>query len=256
MKIQFIWCWKIWKSILKILLKKQKKENIFIETKTKITKASLKKEYKIQVWLNNTVNIVFLLVKPQHFNEINFSIFNKNIVYISFIAWISIKNISKKVISNNIIRVMPNTPILVWKGVIWYFINKDVENKYIDFFIKTFNKYSKLINCKTEDKINKITAISGSGPAYYYYFTEILKNKAVKYWFSKKESEDIVYNTFIWSAILLEKSFLRVERLRENVTSKWWTTEEAIKELEINNFKNNISNAIDKAYLKAKEISK
>ena len=268
MKIQFIWCWKMWEVILQNLLKIEKSENIFIETKTEVSKKNLQKKYWVNIWINKNAEIIFLLTKPQQFEKINFEIFWENKIYFSFMAGVKVEKISKKTKSTYLIRAMPNTPILVWKWVIWYFVNnysaevlvaKSVVLQnlhYLDYFIKIFSKNSELIKCETEDKIDKITALSGSWPAYYYFITEILQQKAIEFWFSKTEAEIISNNTFIWASKLLEKSsrynLWIVSTLRKNITSKWWTTEKAINIFEENGLWKKFIEWIDGAYERAK----
>ena len=257
-KIQFIWCWKMWEVILQNLLEIEKPENVYIETKTSISKNNLKNKYWINIWTNKNAEIIFLLTKPQQFEELNFEVFGENKIYFSFMAWVNIEKISKKTKSTNIIRAMPNTPMLVWKGVIWYFVNLWVEMKYIDYFIEIFSKNSKLIKCETEDKIDKITALSGSWPAYYYFITEILQQKAIEFWFSEIESEIIANNTFIWASELLEKSSRGnswiTSTLRKNITSKWGTTQKAIETFEKNGLQEKFIEWIEEAYKRAKNL--
>ena len=273
MKIQFIWCGKMWEVILQNLLKIEKSENIFIETKTEVSKKNLQKKYWVNIWINKNAEIIFLLIKPQQFEKINFEIFWENKIYFSFMAGINVEKISKKTKSTNLIRAMPNTPMLVWKWVIWYFVNnystevlvgknavlnsKDVallHLYYLDYFIKIFSKNSKLIKCETEDKIDKITALSGSWPAYYYFITEVLQQKGIEFWFSETEAEIIANNTFIWASKLLEKSWEKVKKLRKNITSKWGTTEKAISIFEENGLWKKFIEWIDGAYERAKNI--
>ncbi len=281
MKIQFIWCGKMWEVILQNLLEVEKKENIWIETKTDISKNNLAKKYWVNVWINKKSKIIFLLVKPQQFKKLDFEKFWENKIIFSFMAGVNVKKISEKLKTKKIIRAMPNTPMLVWKWVVWYFVNMyiedainghlykddiDVKNKkyvfskhlyndYKNYFRKIFSKNSSLIKCETEDKIDKITALSGSGPAYYYFITEILKQKAVEFWFTKEESEEIANNTFIWASELLKKSWEKVEILRKNITSEWWTTQKALETFEKNWFWEKFKEGIEEAYKRARTLT-
>jgi pyrroline-5-carboxylate reductase len=77
MQIQFIWCGKMWEVILQNLLEIEKSENIYIETKTLVTKNNLKHKYWVNIWINKNAEITFLLMKPQQFSEMNFERFWK-----------------------------------------------------------------------------------------------------------------------------------------------------------------------------------
>lgn len=256
MQIQFIWCWNMWEIILQSIISSWYNiKNIFIKTKTEEKEIELKKLYNINTWLNSESDIIILAIKPKQFHELDLSIFKKDILVISIMAWISIDKIKSKINCAKIIRTMPNTPMSVWKWVIWYIETSSVTNKEKDFFIQTFLKNWKLIECKNEDEINKITALSWSWPAYFYYFTEIIKQKAMEMWFNEEQATIISNNTFIWASNLLEKSNLEVERLRQNITSPWGTTEKAIETFKRNWFKKCITDAIDNAYNKAKDLN-
>ena len=230
-------------------------QNITIKTKREEKEQILKEKYNINIWIDNNSDILILAIKPKQFNELDLSKFSNNILIISIMAWISINKIKEKNNSKKIIRTMPNTPMSVWKWVIWYIKTSEVIESEDVFFTKTFKKTWILIECISEDEIDKITALSWSWPAYYYYFTEIINDKAIQMWFSEDIARQISDNTFIWAAKLLEKSKLNPEELRNNITSPWGTTEKAIETFKSNWFRKSTTDAIDNAYKKAKELN-
>lgn len=245
----------MWEIILNSIIKSKIKCEIYIKTRTMEKENMLKEKYKVNLWINKDADIVILAIKPNQFKEINLNIFNKNTIIISIMAGISIKKIKEKSLSDKIIRTMPNTPSLVWKWIIWYTATNNILKNEIQLFKKLFSKTWKTIALNNEDEINKITALSWSWPAYYYYFTEAIINIAKEMGLSKDISKIIWYNTFFWAWALLEKSNLDIETLRKNITSPWWTTQKAIEIFESNNFKNSIEKAIKWAYKKAKELN-
>lgn len=256
MKIQFIWCWNMWEIILQSFISIWVDiHNITIKTKSKEKENILKEKYKVNIWIDNNSDILILTIKPKQFYELDLSKFSNNILIISIMAWISINKIKEKINSDKIIRTMPNTPMSVWKWVIWYIKTVEVTDNESNFFSKTFNNTWIPIECKNEDEIDKITALSWSWPAYYYYFTEIIKDKAIEMWFSEDIARQISDNIFIWAASLLEKSNLYPEELRTNITSPWGTTEKAIETFKSNWFKKSTTDAIDHAYKRAKELN-
>lgn len=256
MKIQFIWYWNMWEIILKSIISNWcNSKDISIKTKSNEKEVLLNKKYKIITWIKNNPDILILAIKPKQFNEIDFSIFSGNFLIISIMAWISIDRIKTKIKTNKIIRTMPNTPMSIWKWVIWYLKTSTITNEELIFFTKIFKENWILIECKNENEIDKITALSWSWPAYFYYFTEIIKNKAINMWFSEKDAKIISNNTFIWAAILLEKSNLEIVQLRKNITSPWGTTEKAIEKFKTNWLEKCITDAIDSAYEKAKNLN-
>ncbi len=254
MKVQFIWCGKMGEIILQLVLQQEKKENIWVKTWTELSQKRLEKRYWVHSWREEKVDIVLLLIKPQQFSQIDFSIFWKKIIYISCMAWVSTEVIYEHTGSENIIRAMPNTPLLAGKGVVWYFCTWWVREKYKVYFKKIFKKEAELVNCNSEDMIDRITALSWSGPAYFYFITEILQRKAQDLGFSSRESKLIAENTFIWAAELLYNSDEWVTQLRKNITSPWWTTQKAIETFEKNGIKEKIYKWIEAAYARAKEL--
>jgi len=247
----------MWKIILSSIIKNwTSPDNIFVSTKTENTQNMLVKKYNINIRKNIDSDIIILAVKPQNFNEINFEDFSPDALIVSIMAWVSIDKIDKVLCNSKIIKCMPNTPMSIWEWVIWYYINNWISWVRVNFIMNIFENIWKLIKVDSEDKIDMITSLSGSWPAYFYYFTEILKKKALEFWFSEKESIIIANNTLIWSAYLLDKSESSLENLRSNVTSKWWTTQKAIESFQNDWLENIFKKWIENAYQRAKTINK
>ncbi len=258
MKIQFIWCGNMWETILNSMIKNWiLNDDVYVKTNTEKTSNKIKEKYQVNIWENIDSDFLFLAVKPQQLDEIDLQKYNNNnLIIISVLAWTSVVKISEKNNNSKIIRCMPNLPISVWKWIIWYFSNTEIDENKNEFFTKTFNNMWELIKVNSEDKLDKITALSWSGPAYFYYFTEKLKEKAKKMWFSDDESMKIANNTFLWSALYFGNSDKSVYELKKQVTSKWWTTEFALKTFEAEWLQKILEKGIDSAYERAKGLSK
>ncbi|NUJ97905.1 pyrroline-5-carboxylate reductase [Candidatus Gracilibacteria bacterium] len=256
MIIQFIGCGNMGEIILnKVISQGMSVKNIYVKTKTQESEEKITHTYGVNIGLNSDADIVFLAIKPQQFLEMNDFIFPKNSLIISIMAGVTIDNINKKWSNKNIIRCMPNTAISNGNGVVGYFFSSNIEEKKMKFFINIFSKFGYILKLDNEDKINKITALSGSGPAYFYFLTQLLKQKALKFGFSEIEAVSIANNTFIGSAKLLENSSLSVEDLRKQITSKGGTTQKAIESFENNGFIDNFFDGIEKAYDRAKDLN-
>lgn len=257
MKIQFIWCGKIWEIILSSVLKYWiSKDDIYVVTSSKESADLISKKYQVNIWENINSDFLFLAIKPQQINDINLKQYvNKNLLIVSILAWTNIEKIFSKASTSKIIRCMPNLPVSVWKWVIWYFSSDEVSSDDKKIFMNIFSNLWEIIKLDSEDMIDKITALSGSGPAYFYYFTELLKQKAMSMGFSKTESEKIANNTFLWSALYFDGSNKSIEELKDQVTSKWGTTERALKTFEENWLKDILEKWIDGAYERARELS-
>ena len=105
-----------------------------------------------------------------------------------------------------------------------------------------------------EDKIDAVTALSGSGPAYVFMFIEALIVAGQKIGLSLEEAQILSYSTIYGSALLAENNTTSLDDLIKNVTSKGGTTEQGIKVLNDHNFKKIIQLATEAAYNRAKEI--
>lgn len=216
--------------------------------------------YKISLCNSNkelieNSEIIILAVKPQMMEEVlkdsfNKVSINKNLkkIIISIAAGVTLQKIENIIYSmvgdefkNNlpIIRVMPNTPSLAGMGMSGISLGslavKDdilISKKIIDSMGKSI-----IIN---EDMMNSVTAISGSGPAYFFYFIESLVNAGIELGFSKKDSFDLVFQTAKGAVALMEKTKEAPDELRKKVTSKGGTTEAALNSFIENRFQDTI----------------
>ena len=206
----------------------------------------------------DSVEFVLLAIKPQ--NLIDFcqqadkSLANK--VLISIMAGVSIAKIQQLTDSKKIIRSMPNLAVSVKNSVIGYLTTNFLDLKEKDKIKKIFDALGYSLELKSEDEIDKITALSGSGPAYYFYLTEILQQKAMNFGFNQEQAQKIAENTLIGSASLVKENNFDAKTWKQMVTSKGGTTEAALTEMEENDFAKIFEKAIDKAKNKATELNK
>lgn len=257
MQIQFIACGKMGEAFLKGFLKIWIKQNQISILEAYIPRIKeLKQNYPdINMNVNIDADVVILAIKPQQLHEINFSDFKQNPTILSMLAWSSTNTIQQYSKLENIIRCMPNLPLSIWQWAWWYFISWNPHTDHKNLIQKLFSQLGYFIQTNDEDTIDKITAISWSWPAYFLYFTQLLQQQAENLWFSANEAKNLAENTFIWTANLLKFSWLSAQQLKENVTSKWWTTEAALQVFEKEWLWKIINNASDSAYQKAKDLN-
>jgi len=183
---------------------------------------------------NKKINFVVLAIKPQQLNYIKNDILkfeDKNTVFISILAGKPVSWFKENIFSEiKIVRAMPNLPASISRGVTAIYCSSDIlpnEKLIIEELLSSIGKVSFVSN---EDQIDLITAISGSGPAYFFYLTEVLTEIAIDLGISKDDAINFAKNTFIGSAILLDSEKNNdVISLRKNVTSPGGTTEAALK---------------------------
>lgn len=200
-------------------------------------------------------DFIILAIKPQDGRETIEQIktfLHKKTVLISIMAGIPIKKLVHFSGHKKIVRMMPNLGLSVDKGIaVWKSVGlSGVEIKKARDFI---NKITENFEVKDEDIINKVTAISGSGPAYFFLLADSLVRACIHLGLSKKESRQLVEKTFSASAILGEGNDYSV--LIKKIASKKGTTEAALKVFQNENFSKIVKKAIESAYKRAKEIS-
>jgi len=229
------------------------KENLdFFTNKNCITSANAEE-------LIPDADIIILATKPQPLRDLlsewsNKKLFKKNVIILSIAAGISVSDIQKYSNILSVVRVMPNTPLLVGKGVSGYFISEEVAKKdeNIVFIEKMMNCFGFAVKCETEEKINAITALSGSGPAYFFRLLESMQEQGEAFGFTENESAQIALQTLLGAGFLAEQSLTNktdsFATLREKVTSKGGTTAAALDYFE----KNGLSSVFQGGMISAK----
>jgi len=204
--------------------------------------------------------VVLLAVKPQNMDEVlpeMGKIISANTLIISIAVGITSSFIVKKLgISNAaVVRAMPNTPALVGKGVTGLAKGEFATDAQLTIAKNLLEAVGKVV-VVNEDQIDVVAAASGSGPAYYFYVTELLIDAAVAHGLTRDVAQVLVENTFVGSSALFENSDDDVIELRKKVTSPKGTTQAAIEFLESKDLKSIWQNALGAAIKRAEEISK
>lgn len=208
-----------------------------------------------------TYDSIIIATKPNNYVEIledlkNHIVVNEKILIISILAGIKIKKIQNIIGSVPIIRAMPNIAASVAEGMTALTGNKKITNDKIDTANMIFQSIGNKIWLEDEGQMDSFTAISGSGPAYFFYFTECLHKIAIDEGFSEDVAKQISEQIMIGSGKLIKDSNIDVVQLRENVTSPNGTTEAALKVLcDDDGLLSKLREAIEKAKKRSIEIS-
>ncbi len=174
---------------------------------------------------------------------------------ISIAAGIKISFIEKRVKKTMpIIRVMPNLPILIGEGMSVYCISKTVSKEDEKIAEEIFGSVGKVLKLE-EDKLDAVTALSGSGPAYVFYMLEAMIEAGIELGLTEEQSKTLSVQTIIGAAKMIEKGE-DPAILRKKVTSPKGTTEAALKVLMDTKWKEALIQAIKKAEQRSKELSK
>ena len=203
-------------------------------------------------------DLIFLMVKPKDYksilNEINKFDLKKTIL-VSFMAGITHDQI-KDNIKNDVavIRCMTNISISNIKSYIFYF-SKSLGRNNTKILQDFFSQFSKLKKCHIESDIDKLTALYGSGPAYYVYFNKIIYESFIQMGYSKKDSKKYSDNLLEGAAELIKDSN-DSDHIIDTISSKGGTTEAALLEFKKNKISQVLSKGIIQAYKKSKNILK
>ena len=204
-------------------------------------------------------DLIILAVKPQDIKLLfeNIKPFvDPQQVFISIMAGVTIKTISTALGVKKVIRAMPNLPAQVGMGMTAFTSTDDVTRIELVMVQNLLNTTGKTVYVDTEKLIDSTTAISGSGPAYVYYFMDAMMTAAKQLGFSNSEAELLVSQTFKGAVDLYNKSDLTCEEWIAKVSSKGGTTEAAIKSYRDNKVHKDIIDGAKAAFNRALELGK
>lgn len=204
-------------------------------------------------------DIIFIAVKPYHaedlFRKINKLVTGDQLL-ISIMAGITIKTIKDTTGLTKIIRAMPNLPAQVGKGLTSYVASPEVSRIELLAIESLLDTTGKSILVKDENFIDASTGISGSGPAYVFYFMQSMMEAALQMGFSPNVSKVLVAQTFTGAIELFNQNTLSPNSWMEKVASKGGTTRAALNSMEDNNVGELIKEAAFAAFDRAVELGK
>ena len=265
-KIGFIGCGNMGGAILKVLVRNKvfSAKSLFACDADKKKLKTLCSQTKVNAVddfekLLLKVDVVILGVKPQSIAALAESVHKtayENKLFISILAGTTISRL-KKLFGNKarFIRTMPNLGLMQGAGMTA--ISKDRSAKPGDLKIaeSVFSACGEIVNVP-EIKLNAVTAVSGSGPAYYFYLTELLIQEGVKQGLKKTDAEILAKMTALGSSVVMTNETLSPGELRARVTSPGGTTRAAMDCLTKKEFSRIFSSAITAAVKRSIELSK
>lgn len=207
-------------------------KNIFVYDISESALNKMKTELKItaEVSAENVLqksDIIFFAVKPFVMRDVLSGLkgkFKNNQLVVSIAAGISTKTIEEYTEGNPVIRVMPNTPALVKEGMSAVCRGKYANEEHADIVCQIFNSLGKAIK-EDEKNIDAITAVSGSGPAYFYCFINEFAKAGEKYGLNKDTALLLAAQTALGSAKMIMETGVSPEELIKNVTTPGGCTE-------------------------------
>lgn len=183
-------------------------------------------------------DIILLGMKPQQFETFATSVsefLTKDTLVISLLAGTEIEKLSQKLNTTRVIRLMPNTPTLVGRGVIPYVFSESIKREDKELLQKWLHDSSKLIAMKSEDQLDRVMAISASGPGIIFDIAEIMYQKLLSDKVGEKEARLIVSELIAGVGELMLSEEESFAQMRDRVTSKGGVTEASLNVLNANN---------------------
>ncbi|WP_027136871.1 pyrroline-5-carboxylate reductase [Gaetbulibacter saemankumensis] len=202
-------------------------------------------------------DIIFIAVKPYHAETLFKAIkplANTGQIMISIMAGVTIETMIAQSGLTKVVRAMPNLPAKIGKGLTSFVASKDVSKIELLTVESLLNTTGKSIQVSNEKLIDASTGISGSGPAYVFYFMQSMMEAAMQMGFSKNDSTVLVSQTFTGAIELFNQSSLSPNSWMDRVASKGGTTRAALDSMEDNNVNELIKEAAYAAFNRAIEL--
>jgi pyrroline-5-carboxylate reductase len=223
----------------------------------------LQKKYGIKSTTDNAsavhqADVVVLSVKPQRLSEVMKGLkgIRSEALVLSIVAGASMKKIGAGLKHKAIVRSMPNTPGQIGEGITVWTASKEVSEAQQNIARAMLSALGEEVFVEDESYLDMATALSGSGPAYVFLFTEALIDAGVHMGFPRRIAEQLVLQTIKGSASFYQGASRHPATLRNQVTSPGGTSAEALYYLEKAGFRTAISRAVWAAYQRSLELGK
>jgi len=203
-------------------------------------------------------DVIVLSVKPQRLSEVmkGLRIIRPEALVLSIVAGASIRKISAGLKHKAIVRSMPNTPGQIGEGITVWTASPEVSEEQQQMAQQILGALGEQVFVEDEGYLDMATALSGTGPAYVFLFTEALIDAGVHMGFPRRIAEQLVLQTIKGSAAFYEQAERHPATLRNQVTSPGGTSAEALYYLEKAGFRTAISRAVWAAYQRSLELGK
>jgi len=261
MKLGIIGCGNMGEAILSSILESQalNAEDIIVAEKNPQRHAVLEQKYKITVTEDlqqlSTCPAILLATKPQGLNGLKFTP-EPHTLIISVLAGTNIVKLKQKFPDSKIARTMPNLGQFAKKGMTGIYLDPQIKEIDKTFIEQIFKGGSEVLFVDSEEKLDQLTAISGSGPAYYFLLSEYMVQAAEEMGFNKEEADLLVRQTLQGAAAVnIDPQKGTFEEWRTRVCSPGGTTEQAINSFNESNLKESVQKAMEAAFKRAKELS-
>ena len=238
-------------------------ENILASGPRENRGQKLQEKYGIQTTTDNAAaasdaDVVVLSVKPQRLTDVLTGLYKirNDALVLSIVAGATIQKISKTLKHEAVVRSMPNTPGQIGEGITVWAASKGTSDEQRDMARQILGALGEEVFVEDEYYLDMATALSGTGPAYVFLFTEALIDAGVHMGFPRRIAEQLVLKTIRGSIDYYYHAERHPATLRNQVTSPGGTSAEALYYLEKAGFRTAISRAVWAAYQRSLELGK
>ncbi len=241
-----------------------KKEDFLLVEKNTERQAALADRFSPGVFtgiVNEQVgayDLVILSIKPQDFASVSAVLKNfiqpEQVVF-SIMAGISIETIIASLGHSRVVRAMPNTPAMLGMGITAYAASPDVEAVRLREIENLINATGRSVFLEDEGLLNAVTALSGSGPAYFFYLVKAMIEAGKNMGFEESVAALLVKQTMLGSFHLINNADQSLDDLIKAVASKGGTTEAALNRFGEGGLADVLASGIFAAESRARELS-
>jgi pyrroline-5-carboxylate reductase len=265
--VGFIGCGNMAQAIIKGLVdnKVMSPTKIYASNRSAGKLQKLKETYLIQVCNTNEeliekAEIVILAMKPQDMLlavESIASIFSEKQIVMSLAAGVTMNTLKKQLPQCRIVRLMPNTPTLIGKGLIGYLAEEN-SNNYLETLVDDlFSSLGKIVQLKDESQLESFMVACSSGTGFVYEFMMYWQDWLQEHDFDEDLAKVLTLETFLGAAQLAEKNLnISIEELQNRVTSKKGVTFAGLESIREQEIERSLRVAFEKAALKNQEMAR
>lgn len=241
-----------------------KKENLFLIEKSEARCEILQNAKEgvvvrtIDAKLGET-DLVILSVKPQDFSAVAQElrpVLKSEQVVLSIMAGIPIQRIQEELDHQAVVRAMPNTPAMIGMGITGYTASEGISFAKLLKIENLINATGRSVYLEEESQLDAVTALSGSGPAYFYYVVKQMVEAGKQMGFDEGTAKLLVKQTMLGAYHLIHNAELSLDELIQAVASKGGTTEAALSTFQNTGVDIGLKSGILAAEKRAKELSK
>ena len=238
-------------------------DSILVSDPGDAARQQLEQQFAVQTTTDNqqaaTADIIVLAVKPQVMQSVveplREQLAQHQPLIISVAAGIDLAALSRWSGCQNIVRCMPNTPALLGQGATGLFASEAVTLEQRNQTDALLSPTGVTVWVQTEAEIDAVTALSGSGPAYYFLMMESMIQAGIELGLSPETAEKLTLQTAVGAGIMAQSADISPAELRRRVTSPRGTTEQAIQSFERSNLAAVVKTAMQAARDRAQELS-